>query len=309
MFIFVGCAGGGSSSLFCQKIAQHVNEEDQNLTAVALDAFTALAKYKAYGDKYDLIFVYGGINALSASSAFEFGQLFDVVFVAPQVRYLTKEKIRLLADYPTVVQDIPPKIFGMMDGQQAYADLLDQLIELDYQRGYQSAIHSASKAADKNMEILVINGNADGRLFTQFFEYLGELGIRPIAEKFSLEGLFDFQPQTDFDIRFLFGNSETLNKADMPKISRRIDSVILPRSLQFPFTEEKAWLKDYQIPYLLVSQQDFYRNEFTQINQLFLTMLIQAAFKTEFTSELRVDYLETEKLKKRKTFLGIFSWE
>lgn len=72
MFIFVGCAGGGTSSIFCQKIVKEINGTDSNLTA-AFDHFeTIMKKQRGYGEAYDLVFAYGSMDALKGYNAFEF---------------------------------------------------------------------------------------------------------------------------------------------------------------------------------------------------------------------------------------------
>lgn len=309
MFIFVGCAGGGTSSMFCQKIVKEIDTNDQNMRAAFADVKTIFRQYRAYGDAYDLVFAYGGVEAIKSYNAFEFGNLFDVVFVAPQVRYLTPLKRKLLQDYPTVVQDIPMKIFGMMNGKQAYDDLLDELIILDDERAYESSIQTSTKNKDKNMEIFIMGGDRKDQFFTQLFDFWSSLGIRCLKQMYSLEGLYEFKPEEDFDIRFIFGPSNALTSEDFPKIARRIDGMIVPPQSLFSLEKKKKWLSDYQIPYALIDGEVYYNKRGQQMGEELLDFLSEVQSKTEFTSEITVEYLEKEEMKKQKNFMGIIFWD
>lgn len=228
MFIFVGCAGGGTSSMFCQRIAQAINETDPNLRAAFADVQTVLGDPTMAIGKCDLMFAYGSIDAVRAYSAFDFGQLFDVIMVAPQVRYLTGKKQEIMARFPTVVEDIPSKVFGTMDGRKAFAELRGELINLDWRRGYQSSSQQSGKYGDKDVEILVINADHRNRQLTTLFEqWRQDQGICVLTESYTLEGLYRFEPHEDFEFRWLFGAVQQLVPADFVRISRRIDGLIV----------------------------------------------------------------------------------
>lgn len=308
MFIYVGCAGGSTSSMFCQRIVKEIEENDANLSAVFADARTINQKQVAYGEKYDLVFSFGGVGAIEKHSAFEFGKLFDVVFIAPQVRYLTESKQKLLAEYPTVVSDIPAEIFGMMDGKKAYDGLLEQLVTLDDQRAYQSSIISPTKSADKNIELFVI-GNKGESFFKGLQNYWESQAIRCHVENYSLENLYQFEPKKDFDIRLIFGSIKDLNKSDFPKIARRIDGVLAIPQASLAIKEKVQWLADYQIPLKVIDSKHFYKGSIHECGDELLDFLYEVQVKTEYTTDITVRYLEEQKLKPRKTFLKIFSWE
>lgn len=226
MFIFVGCAGGGSSSMFCQKIVEAIHADTTALTATFDDVGSVINDKKNLGDRFDLIFAYGGIDFISNVTAFDFGTIFDVVFVAPQVRYRTKDKVRLLQDYPTIVRDLDSKIFCTMNGPVAFSLLLDELLGLDLLRSSVSPKHPETKNGDKNIELLVLDGERDGRFFKNFFGAAEKMGFRIVQQDYSLETLFDFHPREEFDLRFLFADSRTIDKSNFPKMSRRIDGVV-----------------------------------------------------------------------------------
>lgn len=164
MFIYVGCSGGGTSSMFCQKMVKEIAKQG-NLSAVFTDVTTAFLKRREYGNAYDLVFVYGGIGMITQNTVDDFGRLFDVVFVAPQVRFLTESIQKLLKNFPTIVKDIPMKIFGKMNAYDAYDLLLEELIFLDEKRAYQSDMVTVTKAQDKDIEILVVGGSSQEKYF------------------------------------------------------------------------------------------------------------------------------------------------
>lgn len=310
MFIFVGCAGGGTSSIFCQKIVKEINGTDSNLTA-AFDHFeTIMKKQRGYGEAYDLVFAYGGMDALKGYNAFEFGKLFDVVLVAPQVRYLLPEKQQLLRNYPTIVREIAPQVFGYMDGAKAYRLLLDDLIALDDERAYRSSILDPTKAADKNLEIFVLAGERNNSALMRLREHWQQMGLRILQQAYQLETLYDFEPEADFDIRLIFGASDAFSKVDLPKIARRIDGVIAAPIAKGKIKQVSSWLKEYQIPVYQMADEEYYDLRGQADLGLLDNFLTTVAVASEFTTEIAVAALEVEKLKPRKKILfGLISWD
>lgn len=305
MFIFVGCAGGGTSSMFCQRMVKEITTHDPNLRAVFDDVQSVAKKRCAYGANYDLIFAYGGASAIRDYTAFEFGKLFDVIYVAPQVRFLTAGIRELLQGYPTAVKDIPMKIFGRMDAPKAYGDLLDDLVILDEQRGYQSSLDSASKGLDKNPEILMVGTSRDDPLIRQLLTQLTNLGLRCLAEKFTLTALYQDRFGEAFDLRFLFAVNNDLNQEDFPRIARRIDGLIVLNPTRSLSSQKQSWLEESHIPFLLPAVKG---EEQATIDEI-LDFLLQVQFFSEQTSEFSVETLEVRQVPKRKNFLGIISWQ
>lgn len=309
MFIYVGCAGGGTSSLFCQRIVKEITAQDANLKAVYDDVATVSEKRLAYGAHYDLVFAYGGAAAIRDYTAFEFGKLFDVVYVAPQVRFLTEGIRQSLQRYPTIVKDIPMKIFGRMDGKQAYRDLLTDLILLDDLRGSQSGQGFDTKAQDKNLELLLIGGDQQGALFKGILAYFEKLGVELLVEPFSLSQLYRDDYPDDFEVRFLNGGLEDLNQRDFPRMARRIDGVIFLSLTQQLSQLQRQWLRDYRMPVLMIAAKAVALQDITGISEAIREFLVTVQWFGEASSDIAHDYLEYEKLPVRKTFLKIFSWE
>lgn len=51
----------------------------------------------------------------------------DMVLVAPQVRYKKKSITQMASPYGTVVEDIEPVTYGMVDGEKLYAQIRQAL--------------------------------------------------------------------------------------------------------------------------------------------------------------------------------------
>lgn len=310
MFIFVGCAGGGTSSLFCQQMVKEITNQDKNLTAVFAHYQQVMDKQRAYGNTYDLVFAYGGIDGIAGYNAFEFGKLFDVVLVAPQVRYRTKDKQELLANYPTIVRDIPSKLFGQMNGEKAYNELLADLIELDDQRAYFSSIFDPTRAADKNMEILILAGEGNNNFIIRLLSYWRNLGLRIITDSYRLETLYDFAPQADYDLRILFASSAVLNTKELPKVARRIDGIIVAPIGKGQIKKWQQVLTSYQLPVYQLEDDQYYDLRGKAELACLDDFLLDLGTRTEYTQEIMKTDLEKEKLKPRKKILfGLISWE
>ena len=234
--------------MFCQKTVAAITADESALTATFDDVGTVINNRKELGSKFDLVFAYGGIDFISNVTVFEFGTIFDVVFVAPQVRYRTRYKQELLADYPTIVKDLDSKIFGTMNGDVAYTLLLDELVALDLERSSVTKKHPETKNGDKNIELLVLDGDRNDRFFKNFFAAAEKYGFRILAQDYSLEALYDFHPQADFEIRILFTETRAVEKENFPKLSRRIDGILNVPFEAFKLKEKEAWFADYAIP-------------------------------------------------------------
>lgn len=284
MFIFVGCAGGGSSSLFCQRIVAAINQTDPNLRATFTDVKSALNNPEGLLGDYDLLFAYGAIEAVQIHNAFDFGQIFDVILVAPQVRYLLEKKQALMADYQTVVADISGEIFGRMDGVVAFDELRGELLLIDLLREYRSSLLQASKSADKDLEILVIGADHKNPQFTQVFDqWQTQMGIRSIRQTFNLTNLLQYQPTVDFEIRFLFGAFVQLDEQTLPNIERRIDAmVVVSERPETALKQLRLKMSSAHIPVLMVNhQQSVKGSQIAELNQELLDFITLVQYQSE----------------------------
>ena len=309
MFIYVGCAGGGTSSMFCKKIVDEINQADENLTAVFDDFDSVGRKQNSYGEMYDLVFAYGSIDQIRFDTAFEMGNLFDVVFVAPQVRYLTKKKQEILDEYPTLVRDIDMKIFGTMNAHVAYDQLLDELLHLDFERGSILKNGRTTKNRDKDIELFILGGDRKNAFFIRMFAYWESLGIRTRIECYSLQTLYDFSTDEEFDLRILFGNSSHLSKEEFPKFAKRIDGLLVSPLVKTSLSQRQGWLDDYQIATQVLSNTDYMAKSGEKAADELLSFLEILMSRSEYTMEPYVAALEQpEPLKKRKSLFGLLSW-
>ncbi|GAB2023201.1 hypothetical protein RyT2_22750 [Pseudolactococcus yaeyamensis] len=306
MFVYICCAGGMSSSLFCIRMVTVLETAYPGLKVTATHLDTVMAKETTYREKYDLLLVYGGVDVISPENAFELNQLIDVILIAPQVAYLLPLKQAILKDYPIIIKLIDKKIFGTMAGVEAARDLLDELVTLDLARSYLSATLLETKNVDKNIELLCNGLDRDGDFVKQMVASFEQLGLRVVTEKYSLENLYQFQPKRDYDIRLLFGYNHMLVAADMAKLSRRIDGLIY---LESPLENPKiTWFQDYQIPLFKLERDNNYRQtfDFSQLQDF----LVGVADRSEASSETYLAKFEAVPAEKeRHHFLGILSWE
>lgn len=311
MFIYVGCSGGMTSSMFCQRIVKAIDAAESPLRAVFDSVGTIIRRKKEFEGNYDLVFAYGGINFIEPHNAYDFGTIFDVVFIAPQMRHMTKSKQDILKDYPVIVKDIEMKTFGTMDGATAYNNLLDELIGLDYERSYVSSKHPETKNGDKNIELLVLGADRTDAFFTAFFNVWEELGLRVLTEGYSLESLFDFHPTEDFDIRVLFGNSSLIVKDEFPKLSRRIDAVLMAPFANPALEKKKQWFLDYDIPVFIFEASRLAIKNGEPEAHRFESIFEGVVHNSEYTREISPPEWETPPPKKvRKSALfGLVTWE
>ncbi|MFD1432789.1 MULTISPECIES: PTS sugar transporter subunit IIB [Lacticaseibacillus] len=304
MNIFVCCAGGGSSSLFCQRMATGFQQHDPNLSASFTDAQAMLTRPTDF--RADLNFAYGGEGAIRPDTAFEMGTVFDAVLVAPQVRYRTPFLKQMLHDYPIVVADIPGRLFGMMDAVKG-ADLLrGVLITLDLMHGYQSGFAFGSKRGDKDLELLVYGTASQSKKLQQALTLLKNRGIMPLCERFDIDALYDFHPQRDFDVRMLFG--AVFKNDAIAKVARRVDGVVLFE--QNPHARRQPqWYDDYRIPSrrLAMDLLNDKADPHVLADQL-LDFLLEVDLVAEATSGVSVARFETPPPPRVRKHFGIFSW-
>lgn len=302
MNILFCCAGGGSSSLFCARMVKGINANEPSLTARMDDIKDFLRDERVATS--DLVFTYGSEAAVRPDTAYDIGTRIDAVLVAPQVRYRTPYLKRYLANYPTIVQDIPSRLFGMMDPVRGGKMLTGILVTLDLMRGSQAGA-AATKTADKDLEILVYGASRTDAGWQAAVARLAEQGIRSLQDKYSLAGLYDFQPQHDFEVRWLFGPQ--VQKADIAKVARQIDGVL--RFDEGPFDGVQRWYDAYKIPsaWLDLSLVKSPVNSEALTAQL-LDFLLAVDGAAEATSGIQVKRFETLAPAKVAKHWGIFTW-
>lgn len=305
MFIFIGCSGGGTSSMFCQKITQA--SRNRSIRVKFYDVQTILDNPGTYGnaDAVDVVLAYGGIDFIRPDNLAEFTSLFDVVLVAPQMRYRTQAKQDLLKDYPVIVQDLDPLLFGRMRGELALDELLDLLVVLDEQRGFVSEKRQLNKSGDKNMEIFILGGDRKQVFFREFIQTMEQQDLRIIEESYHLESLYK-ESQQEFDLRILYGNSSAFTEKELPKLAKRIDLILTVPLLSVQFDQKRAYIAEYQIPILTFDRQNYGRGDGAKEFERLAPELVAASVKTEYSGEITIPKLEAPKIRRKK--IGLLSW-
>lgn len=121
MLVYICCAGGMTSSMFCQKIAKAVDPKEVYFGQL----HDVIADFQNLSTTYSTLIAYGGegeINKLSLEPTFK--PYVDCVLVCPQVRYKTASLQKLLSPLDIPCTDIDMKTFGNMNGEKALREIL-----------------------------------------------------------------------------------------------------------------------------------------------------------------------------------------
>lgn len=121
MLIYICCAGGATSSLFCSHIAHAADPEMIHFD----DLKTLLADYDALSQRYPILIGYGSEQLVDwRNVATMFQPHVDQVFVCPQVRYRTPVLRKTLAPAGIPVDDLDMRMFGTMNGELALQTII-----------------------------------------------------------------------------------------------------------------------------------------------------------------------------------------
>lgn len=121
MLIYICCAGGMTSSMFCQKIARAA---DPNAIYFGY-LHDIINDFEALNTTYPLLIAYGGEGEITEQTLIPvFDPYVDHVLVCPQVRYRTALLKKMLEPLNISCTDLDMRIFGNMDGKKALDDLL-----------------------------------------------------------------------------------------------------------------------------------------------------------------------------------------
>ncbi|KXU46357.1 MAG: PTS beta-glucoside transporter subunit IIB [Longibaculum muris] len=124
MLVYICCAGGATSSLFCQKIGQASSQK-----VLVEDIFSVLKNLDTLMDSYDMILAYGPVEFLNKRTVQEWqlDKKIASIWIAPQVRYLKEMVDKVFNNYHIPVHLIDMRAFGTMNGQKALDDILNNL--------------------------------------------------------------------------------------------------------------------------------------------------------------------------------------
>lgn len=122
MLIYICCAGGMTSSMFCQKISKAADPAEVyfgHLTDVISD-------FEHLSHTYPTLIAYGGEGEINHQALTPIFQPYvDQVLVCPQVRYKTASLQKLLEPLNIPCSDLDMRTFGNMNGEKALADILE----------------------------------------------------------------------------------------------------------------------------------------------------------------------------------------
>lgn len=117
MVVYICCAGGATSSMFCSKIKEAADEGK-----VYFDDIASVAKKYISGElnDVDLVLAYGPADAVNEVFVKEhnFDKVFDLVLVSPQARYCLRNIRKALDPLGIPSDTIDMRVFGTMNGEK-----------------------------------------------------------------------------------------------------------------------------------------------------------------------------------------------
>ena len=118
--IYINCAGGGTSSLFCSKIDSFAKSVDRKICYEWLGDIIDIikknddSKYKYY----EYVLLYGGTQVILTRADFPL-EIFDLIWICPQTRYFYNDVKSKCDKYKVPCENIDMLTFGRMNGDKA----------------------------------------------------------------------------------------------------------------------------------------------------------------------------------------------
>lgn len=121
MMIYICCAGGATSSLFCENIQKSAVNSDVYIDSI----FTILNDVESIIKKHSVILAYGPAGFLTPDTIKQhhLDKMLKGIWIAPQMRFMTNRIRKDFEDMEIPVESIDMHTFGMMDGKQAIRDI------------------------------------------------------------------------------------------------------------------------------------------------------------------------------------------
>ena len=127
MLVYVCCATGNTSGMFCKQI-QKASLREQ----IYVEEIHELGNHleDALRDN-DLVLAYGSAEILDEKfiRRYPVEDHMQAIWLAPQMRYLKASMKKKLNSFEIPIHVIDMKTFGRMNGKQALQDILDAMIE------------------------------------------------------------------------------------------------------------------------------------------------------------------------------------
>lgn len=117
MIVYVCCAGGLTSSLFCSHIKSEA--KDKEILVDSIEIVFDLYK-KGQLDKYDYVLAYGAAEKVNKAfvDEYNFKELIDLILISPQVRFLLNSISKLVSPFNIPCNVIDMRTFGTMNGKE-----------------------------------------------------------------------------------------------------------------------------------------------------------------------------------------------
>lgn len=121
IMIYICCAGGATSSLFCENIQKSAIKSDVMIDSI----FNILNDVEASTKNHSVILAYGPAGFLTPDTikAHHLDTILKGIWIAPQMRFMTNRIRKDFEDMDIPVESIDMHTFGMMDGKQAIRDI------------------------------------------------------------------------------------------------------------------------------------------------------------------------------------------
>lgn len=284
MIIYVCCAGGTTSSMFCQRLTEAAKESPLRVTMTDINSVVAQAD--SLSREFDLMFAYGPIDAISVQSAKQLATVFDGVLVCPQVAYLLEHKQALVAEYGLSIKPLAAQIFGHMNGKLALDELLVDLVALDFQRGSYQPSNKNQGLNHKNLTLFFTGGDPKMSFFKAFIAALGERNLRVLTEAYTKNTYYTLhEPKENYDLRFLFSQPEEVKLSRLKDFAEQVDLVIVDPINRVAFREKAKLLAKLNVEVVDIDMISYGRNDGRGALEKMADALFSASLKSEYQEE------------------------
>ncbi|WP_194191446.1 PTS sugar transporter subunit IIB [Clostridium chrysemydis] len=118
MVVYICCAGGATSGLFCNKIKKEYEKLGKSVYVDDIYTISRAFKKEELED-YDVILAYGPAEKVTSSFIRDYNidKFINLILVSPQVRYRVNDINKVLEGKNIPCAPIDMKVFGTMNGK------------------------------------------------------------------------------------------------------------------------------------------------------------------------------------------------
>lgn len=133
MMVYICCAGGATSGMFCSKIEKAVGKEYNIYVNFIDDLQREFKQDKDAFEKYDLVLGCGPVEAITPAFMREtnFKDMCNLVIIAPQMRFRIEQIRKVLTPYGIPCETLDVRAFGTMDGKKGLEIIKEALDKLE----------------------------------------------------------------------------------------------------------------------------------------------------------------------------------